>query len=60
MARQLPPLTPHAAVLAHFLGACDLAKFSLFGMPREGMASLNELARQFVVTTAQPLPSSVS
>lgn len=54
--RKLPALQPHAIRLAQFLGACDLAKFSLYGMVREDMTALNELARAFVVATIQAAP----
>ena len=52
--RPLPALQLHATALSHFLGACDLAKFSLYGMAREDLASLNELARKLVLATVQP------
>ena len=50
----LPALQPHILAFEHFLGACDLAKFSLYGVAREDLGSLNELARKLVLATVQP------
>jgi hypothetical protein len=48
------PLGEHRWPLAQFLSACDLAKFARLELPLGGMHALSELARQFVLTTAQP------
>ncbi|MEO6950857.1 MAG: DUF4381 family protein [Polyangia bacterium] len=46
-----PALVERRDVLAQFLAACDLAKFARFALPADSMQSLQQLARQFVVTT---------
>jgi hypothetical protein len=50
------PLGSHRASLQEFLGACDLAKFARLPLPKEQMLALNQLARRFVLETAQPAP----
>jgi hypothetical protein len=50
------PLGAHRDSLREFLGACDLAKFARMPLPKEEMLALNQLARRFVVETAQPPP----
>jgi hypothetical protein len=47
------PLGAHRDPLLKFLGACDLAKFARLPLPRDQMLSLNDLARRFVLETAQ-------
>ncbi len=51
-------LGDHRDSLQKFLGACDLAKFARMPLPREQMVSLNDLARRFVLDTAQSAPES--
>ncbi len=48
------PLGEHRRPLAQLLSACDLAKFARLELPLGGMHALSALARQFVLTTAQP------
>jgi hypothetical protein len=50
------PLGTHREPLVEFLGACDMAKFARMPLPKEQMLALNQLARRFVVETAQPVP----
>lgn len=52
-----PALSARRAALAEFLQACDLAKFASYALPREGMHSLHELARNFVLTATSPQPA---
>lgn len=54
------PLGPHREPLMQFLSACDLAKFARLQLPAEGMTSLTDLARQFVITTATPPADQLS
>jgi hypothetical protein len=54
------PLGAHRQPLLQFLSACDLAKFARFELPAEGMTSLTDLARQFVIATAQPTDHQLS
>ena len=58
--RAQSPLGPHRWPLSQFLSACDLAKFARLELPRTSMDALTELARRFVVTTAQPRPTPAS
>ncbi len=59
-------LGEHRKELAEFLGACDLVKFARFELPPEGLATMNELARSFVLATvpgkepAPPQPARTS
>jgi hypothetical protein len=50
------PLGTHREALVEFLGACDLAKFARMPLPKEQMLSLNQLARRFVLATAEAAP----
>jgi hypothetical protein len=58
LAQANTPLGAHRDSLQKFLGACDLAKFARMPLPREQMVSLNDLARRFVLDTAQSAAES--
>lgn len=54
------PIDAHREPLLRFLGACDLAKFARFPLLSEGMSSLNELAKKFVLATAPTAPGAAT
>jgi hypothetical protein len=53
LAHESSPLGSQRESLLPFLEACDLGKFARYPLPRDGMAELNERARQFVLATAR-------